>query len=479
MSDLFSTLHTSANALQVYQQALEVVSNNVTNASTPGYARQNLSLEAMPFQPNAGLPGGVTAGEVQSARDQFAEQSVRQQFSNLGTLEQQSQSLSQIENNFNVTSDSGIPGALNTFFSNISSWSVTPTDVAARQAVLNSAQQAAQSFQQATSNAGQAASSVAQQMQQTVDQINRLAGQLRGFNQQRVLGDRNDSGLDAQINSTLEQLSEYGDITALTQADGSVTVLLSGQTPLVVGDHQYDISVSFSTPAGAPATVAGGTPPARIIDAQGNDVTGHISQGQLAGQLDIYNNVLPSLIGNAYQQGDLNLLAQTVADRVNQILQSGNISDGPPAVPGVALFAYNAATPTGVAQSLAVSSTITPAQLAAIDPGPPEVANGIALRLANLANPTAPADEINGKSYAAFYGSIAAGIGSQSSNAQNNLTTQQQVVAQARNLRSQVSGVSLDEEAANLIEFQRAYQATAKVVTVVDQLTQSTINILP
>jgi flagellar hook-associated protein 1 len=475
---LFSALNSSAGALDAYQRELDAIQGNVANASTPGYARESLPLEALASDSNGTLPGGVTTGEMQTARDQFAEQNVRQQFSSLGTLEQSSQSLSNLELNFNVSSDSGVPGALNQLLQNFSAWSVTPNDGSAQQSVIDSAQQVAESFQQAAANLAKASSDTGQQIQQTVTQINSLTSQLQADNQQVIQGGGSNPGLDAQINSTLEQLSEYADISAATQANGTVTVLLGGQTPLVIGTNQYNLSVSFTTPPGAPATVAGGAAPARIIDGQGNDVTSQVSQGQLAGELNIYNNVLPSLGGNAYQQGDLNLMAQSVADRINQILTSGNISDGPPPVPGVPLFTYTAGSPTSVARTLAVSNAITPAQLAAIAPGPPYVSNGTALQLAGLASPQSPADEINGLSYAQFYGNMAAGIGTQSQTAQSQLTVQQQTLAQARNLRSQSSGVDLNTEAAQLVEFQSAYDANSKMVTVLDQLTQATINMI-
>jgi flagellar hook-associated protein 1 FlgK len=142
------------------------------------------------------------------------------------------------------------------------------------------------------------------------------------------------------------------------------------------------------------------------------------------------------------------------------------------------LFTYTAGSPTSVARTLAVSNAITPAQLAAIAPGPPYVSNGTALQLAGLASPRNAADEINGFSYAQFYGNLAAGIGRQSQDAQNQLSVQQQTVAQARNLRSQSSGVSLNDEAALLVQFQSAYDANSKMVTVLDQMTQATINMI-
>jgi flagellar hook-associated protein 1 FlgK len=479
MSGLFTALNSSASALDVFQRVLDVVQNNVTNASTPGYARQSLTLNALPFDPGAGVLGGVSAGEIQSARNEFAEQNVRQQFAAQGTLEQKSQSLSGVELNFNVSSDSGLSGALNALFQSFSSWSVTPDSGASRQAVIDNARQVAQAFQQASANLSKSSSDIDQQLQQTVTDINGLASQLRDYNVMRLNGNRNDPGLDAQIHSTLEQLSQFADITATTQPDGSVTVLLGGQTPLVIGGNQYNIGLSVSTPASAPATIAGGNPPARILDPHGADITANISQGQLAGLLDVRNNLLPSLNGGAYQQGDLNLLAQSVADRVNQILTSGHISDGPPPVPGVPLFSYNPSSPSGIARTLTLNSSITPGQLAAIDPGPPSVSNGIGLQLSNLASPQSAADEVNGFSYTGFYGTMATRVGRESSDAQNQLTVQQQLVAQARNLRSQASGVSLNDEAAQMVEFQRAYDANARMVTVLNQITQTTINMLP
>src|SRR5215469_1119435 len=102
-------------------------------------------------------------------------------------------------------------------------------------------------------------------------------------------GDHNDAGLDAEIHSTLENLSEYADITATQQSDGSWQVLLGEQTPLVVGSQAYAIGISVSTPAGVPATVAGGNPHTRILDFQGGEVTAHISDGKLAGLLNVRN----------------------------------------------------------------------------------------------------------------------------------------------------------------------------------------------
>jgi len=193
--------------------------------------------------------------------------------------------------------------------------------------------------------------------------------------------------------------------------------------------------------------------------------------------LDMRNRVLPSYLGDGTHAGDLNRMAQEFADRVNNLLLSGYISDGPP-VAGVPLFVYDTTSAANVAKSLTVDPTLTPDQLAAIDPGPPYLSNGIPLALSKLAAPTNPVDMIGGLSYSEFYGRMAAQVGSELQSAQDGEQVQQSLVAQAKSQRDQLSGVSLDEEAMILVEFQRAYQANSRFLTVLDELTEETINII-
>jgi flagellar hook-associated protein 1 FlgK len=493
MSTITGALHVAASTLNAYDQALVVTENNVANASTPGYAEQTQTFYAMPFDAANGSLGGVRAGEVVSARDQYAEQAVWQQNTALGQANQDVSGLTSLQNNFPVSGDSGISAALNSLYQSFSAWAQTPSDNNAQQDVLNQAGDVAESFQQAATALGNLSQTTDQQLQQTVSQVNTLVGQIKDYNAQIMNGDRNDAGLDAQIYSTLEQLSQYVPISATQQANGTVTIMAAGQNPLLTGDTQFQISCQLGIPTDPPPTYANAPPTAQILSSEGNDITSTITTGQLGSLLNLSNNVLPSYIGGAYQQGSLNILAQQFADRVNGLLTSGYVSNavaagsngtgGSPAVSGVPLFTYatnddGTANATDVAQSLAVNPDITASQLAAIDPGPPEVSNGTALALANLATPTDSADEIGGASYTQYYGNMASQVGSDLSAANNQQEVSQSALAQAQNLRQQQSGVNLDEEAVNLVAFQRAYEANSKLVSVLDQITLDTINMM-
>src|SRR5579872_1927661 len=214
MGGLFSVLQNGAGALAAFQRALDVTQNNVSNANTPGYARQVQPLEALAFDPAAGLTGGVEAGPLQSTRSEYAEQAVRTQLELLGNFSAQAQSLSSIQSVFDVTGNSGIDGALNKLFQSFSAWSAAPDDPNALQDVLAKAQDVATAFQDAASALSQATQSVNQQLTSTVQQINSLASTIRDYNVTIRQGGQPDAGLSANLHAALESLSQQGDITA-------------------------------------------------------------------------------------------------------------------------------------------------------------------------------------------------------------------------------------------------------------------------
>ncbi len=478
MSNLLASLVSSASALEAYGQVLENAQNNVSNASTPGYAKQNVNLYALPFDPEGGVTGGVGAGKLVSARNEFAEQAVRRQTSGLGYQQQLVGSLTAVQSQFDISGKQGIPRALNNLFQSFSAWGASPGNESARLTVVQRATDLAQAFQQAGNSVATEARDAAQQISQTVDQVNQVVGQLQGYNHIAMQGNKNDSGLAANMHAALEQLATLVDVTSTFQSDGTVSLMLNGETPLLLGDQQYKISSSLYQPQDPPPTNVDGPADVRIQASDGREITAKTSGAQLGALLHLRNQILPSFIGDGYQQGDLNVMAKQLADRVNQLLTSGNITDGPPAVPGVPLFTYDTTNPTNTAASLAVDPSVTRDQLAAITPGPPGVSNGVPLALSALASPVQDADKVNGLSYNQFYGQLAGRVGTALNDATNYQNVQQSLLSQAKDLRQHYQGVSLDEEATILMQFQRAYQATSKFLTVLDQLTQLAIDIL-
>jgi flagellar hook-associated protein 1 len=474
MGSLYSILGSTSQSLQAFEEAMDVTQNNVTNANSPGYADQVPVMISQDFQSGNGLSGGVQE-ETQDTRSSYADTAVQQSLSLQGMYQQLQTSLEPLQSVFDVSSSSPIPSALNQLFQSFSQWSTQPGNATYQSAVLDAAQQTATAFQQAATQLSSIQTGTTNDIQSTVTQINQDAATLQSLNAQIAQNSTPDPGLSAELESTLENLSSLANVTTIPGNGGTVTVLLGGQTPLVIGTQVNDLQAVNDTSSNAGNADA--APTISILDSNGNDVTSQVTSGSLAGLLSVRNTLLPSLIGGGQQVGGLNTLAQGLADSVNSVLAQGSTTTTPPYQAGSPLFTYNSASPSGIAGTLAVSSTITGSQLAAADTSPTVVANGAALTLAGLDSSTP--GPIDGQGFTQYFSSMVSTVGYAIANANTAETAQAQVVAQAQSLQQQVSGVSLDEEATRLVQLQSSYDAASKVVTVIDDTLQSLMTMIP
>lgn len=448
---LFGSLMSTSQTLRSMERALEVTQNNVANASTPGFARQQTTFFAKSFLPENGIVGGVRTGTPLSSRNSFAEQAVwRQQFS-ASSFTQERASLEAIEPVFAIAAGAGVPAALDRLFQSFSQLTVSPNDPTARQTVLERAQGLATAFRQTTSNLGTAQSNTDQQIRGAVDRINEISERLASLNAQLRNGQLGgtDSGVDATFHQALQELGEVSDFTAIPADDGTYSVYLGGQTLIVAGNRHFDISASIT-----------GTS-AQILDEGGATITGKIGGGKLAAQLEFRNSTLPGYSAN------MNTLAQSIADQINNTLAAGVDQNG--LAPTVNLFSYNAVA--GAAATLTVNN-LQPADIAAALPSAPS-GNGNALALTSLADQELTA----GRTFNAYYGDVAARVGRELTTARQNEQAHTSLLSQAKSLRDEVSGVSLDEEAALMMQYQRSYQAAAQMFRIVDEMTQTLLSI--
>lgn len=452
MGGISATLLNSANTLQVYDQVFSTIENNITNANTPGYASQQIPIEAMPFDPAEGITGGVEAGPMQSSRSEYLEQNVRNQQQLLGSAQQTVQDLTQVQSSFDVADNGGVSGLMDAFFNSFSQLGVNPNDPTERQNVLLAAGQVVQAFNENAAGIQQAAANVKSESSDAVTQINQLAGQIAALNTEYTSDSAagTDAGLDAQMNTALESLSQLANFTVVKSNQGGYNVYLGGQTPLVVGQNQYAIQTDFASSQTA------------ILDSQGNNITAQITQGSLGALVQESDTTLPGYMSQ------LNSLAQTFADQVNQGLSNGVDQNGNP---GASLFTYDQAG--NAASTLAVTG-ITTDQIAAASSSAPG-GNGNAIAIAQLA--TQPL--LNGGTFDQAYGNLSAEVGSDLDAATQNQTQYQDTLTQAQQQRATVSGVDLNQQAAELIQFQQSYEAVGKLITVLDDLTQTLINLIP
>jgi flagellar hook-associated protein 1 FlgK len=452
MGNLLTSVLNAAKAIQAYDRQLATIQSNVANASTPGYVRQTQTLEAMRFDLRSGLAGGVAAGPVLSSRSEYAEESVRRQFSQQGYSEQLASDLGRLESIFSPSGNYGTAASITKFFQSFSQLSINPNDTVARQAVIDRSQDLATSFNQTALGLADASQQADQQIRASVIAVNRLGQAIQEINTvyRQSAQSNADAGLDASVYSKLEELSELVDFTINRAEDGTLSIYLGGQTPLVIGDHLFEISAE----AGSQFTA--------VIDATGRDVTGQIHHGKLSGLLHEKNTLIPSYLA------DLDQLAQAMADQVNLKLAGGVDAYG--AAPVIDLFEYNAAQ--GAAMSLGVTA-ITPQEIAASTADAPG-GNGNALDVAAMLNQKL----IDGFTFTERFGTLGGRVGRDLASAREDAATQELLAIQARTFRSEISGVSLDEEAAYLLQVQRSYQAASKLMAVLNEITDTLMQTL-
>jgi flagellar hook-associated protein 1 FlgK len=463
MGGLLSALNSAATALTALSQSLGISQQNVANASTPGYAAQTASI--VPIGLSGSGAGGGDYIDVSSSSNSFADAAVQAASSQASASQTLAQQLTPVNGLFDITGTSGILAAFQQFSTAFASLSVTPNDPTAGAAALSAARNVGAAFNSVATSLDNQQSQVNAQVQTTTAEINSLATQIQQLNVQAT-GDSvsgGSAGVNTSLRNSLDQLSSLVDITVSTNANGSVSVLAGGQLPLVIGDQAYQLSVNPAAADGSQVTSsAGGNSPATF-------------SGQLGALLQS-SDTIGQLIGSGTTTGTVNTLASGFASQVNSLLTSGVNASG---TAGVPIFTFNTTNPANAAGSLALDTTVTPDELGLATTGASAESNGVANQLAALASSTAPADQIGGFSAEGLFGSIAASAGQQLSDANSASTTDQTALTTAQTNRQQQIGVSLDQEAVGITTSQRSYEANAQVVTILNQLTEDAVNIIP
>jgi flagellar hook-associated protein 1 len=357
-----------------------------------------------------------------------------------------------------TTSSGDIGTAMSNFFSSLSQLSTDPTNLALRQGVLTAAGNMATAFNNTANSLTQQQSSLDLQVSQDVSQVNTLTGQIAALNNEisQMEGVNQDpSALVDQRDVLIGQLSSLIDVSTI-QSDNGLTLTTSNGTALVVGGQSFALSTQ---------TNASGL---QDIYAQGTDITSKITSGELAGVLQVRDQKIPGLLS------DLDTLAAGLANNLNTANAQGYTlvqqADGTLQAGGN-LFVAPPASGQGAAATMAVAIS-DPSLIAASSDASASGSNG------NVANLSAVQSQsvAGGQTPTDYYSNIVFGVGNDVSNGSAELNSSQLILNQLQDQRGSVSGVSLDEEAANMVQYQRAFDAAAQVVTTINDMLYTVIN---
>jgi flagellar hook-associated protein 1 len=452
MSSLNASLAAALSGLTAAQGALEATTNNVANANTPGYSRQVpvlVSSEPIVVDPLT-FGTGVTLQSVESITDPILQSQIQQETQTQGQLSSLVSALQQTQTNF-TSSTGDIGTAISNFFDSVNQLATNPADLSLRQGVLTAADDLATAFNTTANNLTAQATSLDQNVVQTVGQINQLTSQIAQLNGQisnlQNVGE-NAGSLADQRTQAIDQLSSLVDVSVIN-SNNTLTLTTANGTALVAGQQSFQLSTQEN---------ASGL---HDIYSQGADITSTIVSGQLGGYLQARDQQIPAV------QSQLDTLAAGLANAVNGVQTAGFDLNGNP---GTDLFTAPPASVTGAAASLSVAIT-DPSLIAASSDGT-SGNNANADAMYALSNDSI----VDGQTPSGYYSNVVFNVGNATSNASAEQSASSLVLQQLNDQNSSVSGVSLDDEAANMVQYQEAYQASAQVITTVNDMMYAAIN---
>jgi flagellar hook-associated protein 1 len=453
---LSASLNIAVQAMETDQAALSTTSNNIANANTPGYSRQTVDLsEVAPVSYDGLLIGdGVQLQQVVSQQSSLLQTQLDQETQQQGNYNAQLGYMQQVQTLFNETSGTGLQSSLTSFFNSIQQLSTSPSSTSLRAGVLTSAQNLAQNFNTTASSLVSIQRNADLSVSQSVSQVNSLTtqiAQLNGEVSQATSTGQNPGTFIDQRDQLINQLSGLIDVSEINAGNNSLTLTTSGGANLVVGNAAFGLTTQANPTTGF-----------QDVFSQGSDITSTISGGSLGGTIQARDSAIPSVLSS------LDSLAANLENSLNTVNQAGTDLNGNP---GGNLFVPPPANGQGAASQMAVAIT-DPSQIAASLDGSSGDNSNLTAML-NVQNQAI----VQGQTPLDAYSTLIFNIGNQVSTAQSEAQSSQALSQQIQNQIGSISGVSINEEAANLIQFQQAYQAAAQVASIINSLTATAINL--
>jgi flagellar hook-associated protein 1 FlgK len=458
MTTLNGMMDMGRRALFANQIALSVIGHNTSNVNTPGYSRQRAELE-----PSLELPmllgtlgTGVNAAGIVRIHDDLLERNILQGNTDSSQWEAIDGSLQSLENIFGDVTSGGLSELLTNFWNSWQDVANDPENQSARSELRQNGQSLCSEFNRLHSELTSQRQSHDQEITANVNEINSLTTGIATLNH-RISEIENSGGqandLRDQRTNLLNNLSSLVNIQVADQPDGQINVYLGGQV-LIQGDLSSAITTTErSVPNGVVHDLVwadGGTP---VV----------VSGGHIAGLIEMRDQRIPEISGR------LNELANALVQQVNALHQTGYDLNG-----STGNDFFDPETTGAGDMSLSDGLLASLDTIAASGSGAPGD-NSVALSIAGLQN--AMVMDNGSSTIGGFYAGLVSEVGSVRQNSTFRYNQEQAALEQLQNQRESVSGVSLDEEMTNLIQYQQAYQAAARLVTTVSQMMDTIVNL--
>jgi flagellar hook-associated protein 1 FlgK len=461
----FSTMNTAISGLLASQRALDITGQNVVNANTPGYSRQRVQVSSVGSAPSANFHtgnsqavlGGVKIDTIERIRDVFLENTRVAAGASLEAIKAQSTALEGAEQLLSEPGDGGLQSVIDDFYNAWHDLAQKPTDPGAGAVVIQRGKTVAAQLAFVSNGVQERWDTAHGELESTVAQLNQAASDLAKVNERiregNVVGRPVNELLD-QRDTLVRTIGELaGGKPSVTTDDGMVSVSVNGLN-LVTGTRAEQFHLTGATTLATatidPPTVTFGTSQVSV------------ASGKAAGLLAALRTDLPNV------STQLDGVAVALRDAVNAVHGAGFTVSGSP---GGDFFAGSGAS----------NLTVIPAETAdlgvASESGAVDGNNALALADLAIDVNAEAALGAGSTSPSGLWRNLTANVGTQVQGLQRGLEVQSTVLSTADAAVESDAGVNLDEEMASLLMFQRSYQASARVITTVDNMLETLINL--
>lgn len=438
-------LDVALSGMRAAQLGIETASHNIANVNVEGFSRQRVRLASAPlvFTNGTLLSGGVRGVAVERIHDRYIARQIRLHLGEQGQNQYLSRRLSEVETVFNESTNEGLGRVINEFYSGISQIAANPESSAVRVTTVNSAQLLATQFRNMRSRLASVDSENRSELAYTIADVNDKLDRLATLNvriQSAVALGANASDLQDERDNILQHISRTLDASVYVSEDeGHASVSINGYS-ILLGSNVSHLAVNSAG-----------------VYVEGTTSQLDITSGSVGAMLQLRDEILPGHLA------DLNALASAFITEFNAIHSAHIGLDGST---GLALFTGTDAADIAVNQDILAN----PSKFAASLTGEPGDAKG-AIAMLDLRSRAV----LGTASMEEHYASIVGGVGAQVKAATDHESAIGAIITQLTNRRDSSDAVSLDEEMANLIQFQQAYNAAARVVTIVDEMIQTVL----
>lgn len=469
MSGLLDAINVSRTTLEAARVGIQVTGNNISNVTTEGFHRRRLMTSPIDTSPTYG--SGVQVDGAPRAVDELLAKRVNTSVSGDSWASTRQALLLQVEQSVADLGEGGLGAAISNLMNKFSELAAAPSDISVRNEVLSAAQSLCDTFNQISANLNAVADGAEKEVVAAVGEINQRTSQVADLNAKIIQAEAN--GLEAsdlrdQRDVLVSELSSLAGVNSFVDGSGQITVLLGSMT-LVQGNHAAKLEA-------VPDTSLNGKSRIDLVDGTLRaDITARIDSGKLGALLSVRDTTVPDILGQVDQLAYDMVSNPAVTNNLNAQHRAGFGLDGQD---GRDLFTPLTGA-AGAAGALQLRAGITAAELAASStglPGPITTGNGEnALAMARMAN-----DLLAGNGTTTYSGKAAAivgQVGTESAQAQQTADIRKDELSYLKNLQQSSDGVSLDEEMAQLIQYQRLYQAGTRVLQIVDELLAGVIQL--